>query len=210
MFSFYYPGSSAIGKQPGKLMCSPLTYSTINNLIQGPRMCSSTATGTGRNSDQARLTVAGKFFCLCPKKWALRTLSRDWGCQEVTVGHCDRVQWVLRKATQRGSLGGEGQAFDSTSGTWAAKQPPRKVIRGLWLSLDQISPDFCPQESKSEAMQIRITWVWYVVILISPWAGHGIGPQGKYVIRSSVGGCEWNSLKIIWTSVLMSVFASVH
>lgn len=162
-------------------MDSPLIYSTTNNWIHEPRMCSSIATGIGRNSDQARLMVAGKFFCLCPKKLRLKDFITWLGMPEGDSTH---------EAAQR-DRGCSATSWESHHGTLTLPGPH--------------FPAFCPQESKTEAMQIYITWMLYVATLIYPWAGQGAGPQMNSAIRNSVGGYEQSSLKISWTSMVMPV-----
>lgn len=133
-------------------MCSPLTYSTTNNWIHEPRTCSSIARGTGRNSDQARLMVAGNFFCLCPKTMSLKEFVTGLG-----------MSGGAQEGSTEGQPGGWGPGFQQHLWDRGCSATSRKLIRALWLYLDHISLPFAPRNPRLKQCKFILPecYIWW-------------------------------------------------
>lgn len=117
----------------------------------------------------------------------------------------DFVTWLGMAGGDSRSLWsctGEGKAFNSTSGAGAAQPAPGKVIRGTLTYWNRFLP-FAPRNPRLKQCKFILPECCMWWFSSSPgWTRSCT--QVKFVIRSSVGGYEQNSLKFRWTSVLMS------
>lgn len=172
----------AIGEQPGRLKCSPLTYFTINNWVHEPSTCSSTATGLEGILTRPGWWWLNSFSALAIKMY-LESYAAWLGCQEVPPRQCDGLEQVLRKVTQRHRLVARARLSAASLGTQPARTSSSKSTRDCFY-LDKIFPPFCPQESKTGPMEISIAcdaqwfstpthWTQEFDLRVSTWWGAG-------------------------------------